>query len=83
MSDVKRLYGNAVRRRRLELGWTQETLAEKAELHRTYVADVERGVRNISLENIIKLTHALELTLASFFSNYFIENLAGEDETNF
>lgn len=83
MSKVKKLYGDAVRKRRYELGWSQEKLAEQAELHRTYVADVERGVRNISLENIIKLTRALELTLAEFFSNYFREDLAGEDEGNF
>ena len=74
MSNVKELYGDAVRKRRYELGWSQEKLAERAELHRTYVADVERGVRNISLVNIIKLTHALELTPAEFFTDYFSQD---------
>ncbi len=83
MNDVKKLYGEAIRKRRYELGWSQEQLAERADLHRTYVADVERGVRNISLENIIKLTYALDLTLAEFFSNYFSENLIEHDEDNF
>jgi transcriptional regulator with XRE-family HTH domain len=70
MSEVKRRYGNAIRQRRHELGWSQEKLAERAGLHRTYIADVERGERNISLEGIVKLTHALELTLGEFFTNY-------------
>ncbi len=82
-STVKKLYGEAVRKRRHELGWSQEKLAERAELHRTYVADVERGVRNISLENIVKLTRALKLTLAEFFSDYYPEHLVEEYESNF
>ena len=51
----KPLYGNAIKKRRSELGWSQEELAEVAQLHRTYIADIERGKRNLSLENIVKL----------------------------
>lgn len=71
MNDVKAFYGRGIRQRRHELGWSQEGLAEKAGLHRTYVADVERGKRNISLENIIKLTEALGLTPGEFFTRYY------------
>jgi transcriptional regulator with XRE-family HTH domain len=74
MENVKEQYGRAVRQRRHELGWSQEYLAAQAGLHRTYVADVERGVRNISLENIVKLTAALQLTLGEFFSGYFSQD---------
>ena len=73
MGNVKKQYGNAIRQRRYELGWSQEHLAAQAGLHRTYVADVERGKRNISLENIIKLAFALKLTPGEFFSQYFPE----------
>lgn len=52
-------FGKALRLKRLELGLSQEELAEKAEMHFTYVISVERGERNISLENIAKLAKAL------------------------
>jgi prevent-host-death family protein len=39
-------------------------LAERADLHRTYVADIERGVRNVGLKNIGKLARALDLTVS-------------------
>jgi transcriptional regulator with XRE-family HTH domain len=56
---AKKLFGRAVRARRLALGISQEELAEKAGLHRTYIGDVERGQRNVSLINIIKFANAL------------------------
>lgn len=49
---------NLVRMRR-SLGWSQEDLALEAGLHRTFVAHVERGARNISLDNIEKLAVVL------------------------
>lgn len=52
-------FGQKVRRRRYELDWSIEKLAEKASLHPNYVGSVERGERNISLENIIVLAKAL------------------------
>ncbi|MEX2535218.1 MAG: helix-turn-helix transcriptional regulator [Trueperaceae bacterium] len=57
--DIRTLFGQALRERRLERGYSQEELAARAELHRTYVADIERGERNVSLENISKLAAAL------------------------
>ncbi len=42
-------------------GWSQEHLAFECELHRTFIAHVERGSRNISLDNIEKLAQALEI----------------------
>lgn len=70
MENMKSKFGIAVRKRRIELGLSQEKLAEISKLHRTYIADVERGERNISLENIAKLIKALDLSLAEFFSHY-------------
>ncbi len=64
---VRALFGAAVKGRRLHLGLTQEELAARAELHRTYVTDIERGARNLSLESIDKLARALQMTIAELF----------------
>jgi CheY-like chemotaxis protein len=49
------------------MGISQEELADRAGLHRTYVSDIERGARNPSLESIEKLAHALDVSLPSLF----------------
>ena len=53
---------NLVRLRR-EKGWSQEDLALEAGLHRTFVAHVERQVRNISIDNIERLANALQVSI--------------------
>lgn len=58
-TSVRKAFGLKVRIRRYELELTQEELAEKADLHPTYVGSVERGERNIALENIIILAKSL------------------------
>ncbi len=58
-TPIRKAFGLKVRTRRFELDMTQEELAEKADLHPTYVGSVERGERNIALENIIALAQAL------------------------
>ncbi len=55
-------FGDAVRSRRHELGWSQEELAFQCDLHRTYIGGIERGERNVSLENIVKIARALGST---------------------
>ena len=50
--DVREWFGYAVKVRREELRLTQEELAEKAGIHRTYLSDIECGTRNPSLVNI-------------------------------
>ena len=61
-SDARVLFGRAVKKRRLKLGLSQERLGELAGLHRTYIADVERGARNLSLLSILKIAQALRTT---------------------
>ena len=65
--DVKKMFGASVRGWRNHLGISQEKLAERAELHRTYVSDVERGARNVSLESIGRLARALEISVSALF----------------
>lgn len=52
-------FGDKVRQRRYQLDISQERLAELADLHPNYVGSVERGERNIALENIVSLAKAL------------------------
>jgi len=65
--DVRDRFGLAVRVRREALGLTQEGLADRAKIHRTYLSDIERGGRNPSLVNIERLAAALELSMAELF----------------
>jgi transcriptional regulator with XRE-family HTH domain len=55
------LFGARVRVRRKERGLSQEALATAAGLHWTFVGQVERGQRNLSLNNVLKLAAALDV----------------------
>lgn len=56
--------GKQVRQFRKEKGWTQEKLGEETGLDRTYISDIERGVRNPSLKSLQKLAKALGATVS-------------------
>jgi transcriptional regulator with XRE-family HTH domain len=57
-------FGHRVREHRLSAGLSQEELAQAAGIHRTYVSSLERGQRNVSLDNIIALARALKVDAA-------------------
>jgi transcriptional regulator with XRE-family HTH domain len=61
-TDPRARLGQTVRKRRHALSLSQEGLAEKANLHWTYIGGIERGERNVSLLNIVKIARALETT---------------------
>lgn len=61
LSTVTAAFGQRVRARRHELGLSQEQLAEVASLHWTFIGQVERGQRNLSLHNIVKLADGLDI----------------------
>lgn len=67
-TDLQIAFGAALRLKRTHLGLSQESLAELAGLHFTYVSSVERGERNISLENIDRLAKALNIEIKDFFT---------------
>lgn len=60
-------FGLVVKALRKEQRLSQERLAEKAGLHRTYIGMIERGEKNITLENIHKISNALNISLAVLF----------------
>lgn len=88
MIDLKALLGMAIKTERCVLGISQEELAERAGLHRTYVSDVERGARNPSIASIEKLAQALKVSVSALFhragqsdrSTEFVEILLVEDD---
>ena len=60
-NDPKKLVGMRIRELRLAKGLSQEALADEAGVHRTYMGSVERGERNISLDNIVRIARALRV----------------------
>ena len=62
MKNIKALLGENIKKHRLENSLSQEQLADMCSLHRTYIGSVERGERNISLENIVLISRALGTT---------------------
>ncbi|MBD2389067.1 helix-turn-helix transcriptional regulator [Aphanizomenon flos-aquae NRERC-008] len=61
-NQARKKLGSNIKQLRTKLELSQEQLAEKADLHRTYVGAVERGERNISLDNILAIARALEIS---------------------
>jgi transcriptional regulator with XRE-family HTH domain len=62
-------FGGRVREERLKLGLSQEALAARAGVHRTYIGMIERAEKNITLENIEKIAKALNISIADFFKS--------------
>ena len=72
--DVKQNIGLRIRQLRIVKGISQEKLALKAGLDRTYMTSVENGKRNISIQNIEKIIVALETTFEEFFKGFDYKN---------
>jgi len=56
--------GKAIRTRREALGMSQEDLADVVSLHRTYIGGIERGERNLGIENVVKIARGLQLRVS-------------------
>ena len=71
--DIKLKVGQRVKELRKQLEISQEALAYKAEVDRTYVTDIENGRRNVSMEILERIVIALEVSFSEFF-NIFCQN---------
>jgi transcriptional regulator with XRE-family HTH domain len=65
--SVRNKFGKNIRELRKQKGWSQELLAEKVDLHRSYISVVERGEKNLSLDNIAKIAKTLGVTIETLF----------------
>ncbi len=64
-STILRRFGSEVKKLRKAKGWSQEELARRAKLHRTYIGSIERNERNVSLLNIERISIALDAKIES------------------
>jgi transcriptional regulator with XRE-family HTH domain len=63
-------FGERIRQLRLAKGWSQEELAVRSGLHPTYIGGIERGERNLGLDNILKLARALDESPSALFEDF-------------
>lgn len=77
MSNIEKKFGRVVRKRRKKLGLSQEAFAEKAQIHRTYVSDIEHGKVQVGIGVAEKLADALDKPLS-----YLIREAEAEYKTS-
>lgn len=92
--DIEKKFGAVVKKWREKLRLSQDDLAQRADLHRTYISDIERGARNVSLKNVERLAEAMGISLAMLFAELsekrttpmttdeLVDILVVEDNTN-
>ena len=74
--DIKLKIGHRIKELRKELNLSQEGLALKSEVDRTYMTDVENGRRNVSIEILEKIITALEISIKDFFDSKDFKNFS-------
>lgn len=79
MSKITICVGDRLRRRRIDLGYTQEHLAELADVHPTYIGQVERGEKNVTIESLEKICCALDLPMDELFYNMYTSNAKNKE----
>ena len=65
--ELRKRFGSAIRKLRMNRGISQEAFADLCNLHRTYISDIELGKRNVSLENIKHTADALGIKMSDLF----------------
>lgn len=68
--DINQFFGKKISELRKEKGFSQEKLALEANIDRTYISDIEKGNRNISLEILDKLSKTLNIHISQIFKDY-------------
>lgn len=82
LSPATQAFGERVRARRHELGKSQEKLAHDSGLHWTFVGQVERGRRNLTLHNILKLAVGLDIDAGALVNGLLPPTPSGEDPSD-
>jgi transcriptional regulator with XRE-family HTH domain len=67
LKEIRKLFGIRVRELRKEQGYSQEDFADECGLHRTYIGAIERGERNVSIDNIARIADALKIEMGELF----------------
>lgn len=67
MSDIARIVGDRIRTLRNERSWSQEELAHRADIHPSYMGQLERGEKSATLDSLSKIVDAFEITFEEFF----------------
>lgn len=67
MADINKKVGSNIKKYRQRKGWTQEKLAFEANFHRAYIGQIERGEKNIGLQNLERIAHSLGVKIADLF----------------
>ncbi|MCC0697246.1 helix-turn-helix domain-containing protein [Clostridioides sp. ES-S-0048-02] len=71
-NKIEIIIGNRIRNYRKRLGYSQDMLAEKADLYPAYIGQIERGEKRASLHSILKIANALEMPLEILFENIIL-----------
>ncbi len=66
-TKIRKTFGKRVRTLRKSKGYSQESFADAAGLHRTYIGSIERGEQNVSLDNIERIAKALKVRITELF----------------
>lgn len=80
MSLLLKYIGKQVRIERKKMNLSQEEFADKTDLHRTFIGDIENANRNISISTLEKILSAIEINFSDFFS--LVEKNLKENEKN-
>ncbi len=67
MNNIPGIIGQRIRAYRQKLGYTQEDLAEKADVHHTYIGQIERGEKNLTIITLGKILSVLDVSFSAFF----------------
>ena len=67
--EARKQFATRIRQLRTIYGWTQQVLADRAGAHRSYIGSIERGERNISIDDLERLAIALNVTLSSLLES--------------
>ncbi len=70
--DLQQIFGETIKKIRLKKGLSQETLSFEADIDRTYISDIEKGERNVSIQVSYKLASALQISFSDLIKE--IEN---------